>query len=100
MFDQIQIVLQQQRIDERSQRQIDRLDGLVQRGLALELPRFSPLTHDGEDKALDLRFVHLGAVPALRSGKRRDVVELAIVEEQIHTCGDHGFHQPAQALGG
>ena len=98
-FDEIQIVLQHQWIDEGPQRQVDRLDRLVQRRPALELTGLAPFTDNVGDKALDLRIVTLRTRPVLTRCKRSNVVELAVVEKQVHARGDHGFHQTAETLG-
>jgi hypothetical protein len=98
-FDEIEVVLQHQWIDEGPQRQVDRLDRLVQRRPALELTGLAPFADNVGDKALDLRIVTLRTWPVLTRCKRGNVVEFAIVEEQIHTRGDHGFHQATETLG-
>lgn len=75
-----------------------RLYCLVQGSLAFELTHLSPFTHNLQNELLDLGVINLRAGPTLRHRKRGDVIEFPVIEEQVHTCGDHRFDQASKAL--
>ena len=68
------------------------------RSLAFKFANLSPLSHYLRHEAFDLCVISLRTGPAFRRRERCNVLEFSVVEEQIHTCGDHRLDQASKAL--
>lgn len=84
----VEAVLQQQRIQVGAHHQVDRHGGFVQRRLALEVPALTARQQDVLEQLLDTFLVSTRGLPALRRGRRGDLVELPVLEKQAEA----GFH--------
>jgi len=99
LFNNVEVVLQQQRIDIGTQSEMDRIYCLIQRSLALKLSKLTPFSHNLLHEMFDSRVVDLGTGPALQSGKRCYVVQLSIIEKQINPFYYEGLDQSSKTLG-
>lgn len=98
LFDIIEAVLQKQRVEVRTHHQIDRLCGLIQRGLALEVAGLPTFLQDVVQQLLDALFIGNYCLPVLRGGGGCNLVELAILEEQLEARLSGGLEHAPQLL--
>jgi len=98
-LDEVKVVLQKQRIDERAQRKVNRIDCFVQGCFAFKFADLSAFPHNLQHEAPDQGIILLSAGPVLRRCKCGDVIELSITEEQIHPGSDQRFHQTSKTFG-